>query len=428
MNRIMNNFICCRAAALLLAVGLPNALHAEQVSDAGEFGAALENAGPGTILVLAGGNYGSLSIRNLRGTPGAPIVIRSADPADPAQFSGMVLRDSAHVVLEDVIMDYAFADEDKLHFRPFQVLSGQDITLRHILFDGDTAHGVSTVDDGFGYGFGLGVTDVSGFALEDSEVRGFFRGIVFGNSTDIVVRGNDLHDIRMDGMNFAQVNRVLIEDNHIHDFNRSLASEDHADMIQFWTNGTDAPSTDITIRGNILNSGGGWYTQSIFMRNDQVDRGLAGPAMFYRNVRIEDNVILNAHLHGITVGETDGLTIANNSVLRNAASEGEDDNPGLWTPQIRVAAGATDVEIARNVVARISVARPKGDSQEGWPAGWRITDNLMVQDRGPSQPGWFYSLVFAGVPGGDTGHLETFYPKSGGPLDGAELGAARLRP
>ena len=90
-------------------------------------------------------------------------------------------------------------------------------------------------------------------------------------------------------------------------------------MIQFWTSGTTSPSTNITIRGNILNSGAGDWTRSIFMRNEMVDLGLAGDEMFYQNILIENNVIYNAHAHGITVGETDGLTIRNNTILYNPA-------------------------------------------------------------------------------------------------------------
>ena len=149
------------------------------------------------------------------------------------------------------------------------------------------------------------------------------------DSNGITVQSNDVHDIRMDGMNFAQVESVLIADNHIYDFRRSLDSKDHADMIRFWTNGMTAPSRDIVIRDNILNSGQGAYTQSIFMRNDLVDRGLAGREMFNDGVTIVDDVIINAHLHGITVGETDGLRIQNNTVVRNARSEGEQENIAL---------------------------------------------------------------------------------------------------
>ena len=88
-------------------------------------------------------------------------------------------------------------------------------------------------------------------------------------------------------------------------------------MIQFWTNGTTSPSTNITISENFLDSGNGEWTQSIFMRNEAVDSQGAGTEMFYQNVLIENNVIYNAHTHGITVGEADGLIIRNNTILQN---------------------------------------------------------------------------------------------------------------
>lgn len=70
---------------------------------------------------------------------------------------------------------------------------------------------------------------------------------------------------------------------------------------------SERPSVNIVIPGNILNSGAGVWNQSIFMRNEKVDTQDPGPEMFYRDIVIEENVILNAHQHGITVGETDGL-------------------------------------------------------------------------------------------------------------------------
>ena len=225
--------------------------------------------------------------------------------------------------------------------------------------------------------------------------------------------GNEIHGLRSDGLNFAQVEGVVIEENKIHDFNRSLKSADHADMIQFWTNQTNAPSRDITIRNNILNSGAGLYTQSILMRNDQVDRGLAGDEMYYQNVRIEGNVISNAHLHGITVGETDGLTIVNNTVIRNARSQGKADNPALWTPQIRISEAARNVEIARNVTAKIVGPRDQPD--------WRVEDNIIVQDAARMRPG-HYRTVFDG----DPADLSSLRYLPGGPLDGAGIGAPRL--
>ena len=96
-------------------------------------------------------------------------------------------------------------------------------------------------------------------------------------------------------MTFSNIDGVLIENNYIHDFRGSPGSGDHCDMIQFWTAGTTSPSTNITIRANVLDIGNGTATQSIFMRNEMVDTGQAGTEMYYKNVVIEDNTITNAH-------------------------------------------------------------------------------------------------------------------------------------
>ena len=399
---------------------LTGPLHAEtvvEVASAAALTNALGTAAPGTVLQLTGDDYGALILTDLNGADGAPITLRSADPAHPAQFSAMHLRGVSHLVLQGLSFDYRFSPEDAANFRPFDITGAQDITLTGNLFDGDVATGVSAEDDDKPTGFGLALRGVTKAMLDGNEIRNFYRGLIFSESTDVTVRGNDVHDIRMDGMDFAQMDRVLIEGNHIHDFKRVLASTDHADMIQFWTNGTKTPSSDITIRGNILNSGAGLYTQSIFMRNDQVDTGKAGPEMFYRRVVIEENVIINAHLHGITVGETADLMIRNNSVIRNAASQGPEDNPALWTPQIRVAPTSTKVTVIKNVVSKVAGYDTQPD--------WTVADNFAIQDRNPSQPG-FYDQVFVAARSGDPTNLASFAYLPGGPLDGAGIGAALL--
>ena len=405
--------------ALLSALVAGPAAQAETVPVATP--AALQQAllavAPGDVLVLGAGDYGQLDLRGLVMPQDRPVVLRGADDG-AVRFSGMHLREVEGLVLENLVFDYSYAPGDPRYLRPFQIISSRRITIRKALFDGDVARGVSASADGFGTGFALGITGSAGVVLIDSEIRGFLRGVVVSDSRDIVLRGNDIHSLRSDGMNFAQVESVLIEGNHIHDFLRALDSADHADMIQFWTNGTETPSRDIVIRGNVLNSGGGWWTQSIFMRNDQVDRGLAGPEMFYRNVLIEQNVIINAHLHGIAVGETDGLIIRNNTVIRNARSEGERDNVALWNPRISVAETSRNVQILRNVVSRIGGAEGQ--------AGWVVAENIFVQDQGRLGEGLFYDLVFVDARTGDPQDLGSFSYLPGGPLDGTGIGASRL--
>lgn len=373
--------------------------------------------GTGGTILLAGGDYGTLSLQGGGGTRRQPLTLRATDPAAPVRFSTIDLRDVAHIVMDGIIFDYRFAPGDPVYARPFSISGSRHVTFRNALFDGDTARNVSTADDGFGYGIGLGVRGSSDILIENSEFRTFHRGIGIGESRDIILRGNDIHDIRSDGMNFAQVTGVLIEDNNIHDFRRSLDSPDHADMIQFWTTQTIRPSTDIVIRNNVLNSGTGWYTQSIFMRNELVDQGQAGAEMFYRSITIEQNVIINAHLHGITVGETDGLVIANNTLIENIGSKTTADQSEVWTPRINVVPAARDVRIERNVVAAVSGLDAQAD--------WVVAENFVVQNWTRAHGG-FYDTVFVAAITGDPRDLASFAYRRDGALAGAGIGAARL--
>ncbi len=231
------------------------------------------------------------------------------------------------------------------------------------------------------------------------------------------VLANDIHDIRSDGFNFADVSSVLIEGNHLHDFRADYGSLDHRDMIQFWTNGTDSPSTDIVIRANRLDMGHGSYTQSIFMRNEAVDSQSAGDGMFYRNIVIEKNSIYNGHLHGITVGETDGLTVQGNVLIGVVDNQNPaQDSSVLWVPAIHVAPASRDVVIAGNVTPTISGQTGQTD--------WQIAGNTVIQNHDANAPG-FYGDVFVAstlVPTAD-GHRFVALPQGDFWTDAARQGA-----
>ena len=410
-------------ALTLMLIGPASATSAQQmiaVETPEELSSALVAPQPGLTIAIAAGNYGALVLKDVTGEGDAPITLRSADPANPATFSGLLVRSSSHLVLEGLTFDYTFAPEDDPNLRPFQVVDSADVRLRDNLFDGDVAvvpEEGAAGEAGYPTAYGLTLRGVTGGVVEGNEIRTFYRGLVASESSGLEIVNNDLHSLRMDGMNFAQVQAVRIEGNHIHDFKRAVESADHADFIQFWTARTKTPSQDILIRNNILNSESGWFTQSIFMRNERVDTGEAGAEMFYRNVTIEGNLIINAHLHGITVGETAGLVIRNNSLIRNARSEGKENNPGLWTPQIRVAPTSTDVVIKRNATNTISGYETQPD--------WTVEGNLQIQDRFPAQPG-FYDRVFVAARSGDPSNLASFAALEGGPLDGTGIGSALL--
>lgn len=413
------------ALLLLVPLGWATGAAAQTVLEAAtedELLAALRKAGKGDVIRLAPGNYGELELTAKAGFSldfPPKITITSGDPERPARFTGLKMHKVSNLIFDGVIFDYRFEPGQPAWLRAFQCAECADVEFRNSVFDGDRAKGVSAKEDGLGYAIGLSIRDSRGITIEGNEFNQFIRGAVFERSQDLTIVNNDLHSLRSDGLDFAQVKDVLIEGNYIHDFQGLPDWQDHRDMIQFWTNKTDQPTERVIIRGNILNSGMGPYTQTIFMRNEEVDTGRAEREMFYKDIEIVDNVIINAHLHGITVGETDGLVIRNNTLIHNTKSDGKTGNPPLWIPRIQVSSKSTDVVIERNAAAEILGLHEQKD--------WQVRDNILIQDRGRTLPN-FYTKVFENPLRGDPTNLSTFAYAKGGPLQGSGIGSPYLEP
>lgn len=387
------------------------------VSTAAELLSALAASTGGETILLEGGDYGALSLsaKNKFDLDLEGVTIKSADPENPAVFSTMLLHSVSNLTIDGVVFDYTFAAGDLSYTKPFQVASSSGITIINSTFDGDVATGVSADDDGYGYAYGLVVRNSSGVTVENNDFHNWLRAAIFDTSSDLAVIGNEVYDIRSDGMDFVAVQNVLIEDNYFHDFRASYDSIDHRDMIQFWTNGTTTPSTDITINNNIFDIGEGSYTQSIFIRNEVVDNGLAGAEMFYQNITITNNTIYNSHLHGITVGQTDGLVISGNSIIsvpdtNNPAADGS----AVWIPTIRVLASALNVEISNNIVAKITGYTSQSD--------WSVTGNVLIQNTDANAAG-YYGDVFVTSSMDASNGVHAYVAQPGGAIDTAGAGS-----
>lgn len=389
------------------------------VSSTAQLYSALSDAQPGDTILLESGTYDPLHLGNADfGSADAQVTITSADPDAAAILTGMRLTNVSGLAFEGVTFDYTYkAGENPEWADPFTMTGCTDISFRETVFDGDLARDYSAATDGKPAGFGLKIRDCDGIEISDSVFKTFFKAVHATDSTDVIFRDNDVFDIRSDGLNFIASQGILVEDNHIHDFHGLDGWSDHRDMIQFWTEGTDTPSTDIVIRGNLFDIGEGSYTQTIFMLNEMVERHqTAGPEMFYRNVTIENNVIINAHYHGITVGASDGVVIRNNSVLRNPAGKAELPDGDSSTPYITVSGMSTNVTIQDNLSAGI-----KGHKDQ---ADWRVDNNHTVQDRDPGKAN-HYDAVFLGGTAVRTPDALVLQP--GSDLETSGAGAAQSR-
>lgn len=387
------------------------------VSNLAQLYSALATATSGQTILLQGGNYGDLYLGSRSGfdiTFPSNVTIKSADATNPAVFSSANVIGAANLTFDGITFDYTFKAGDKISTGPFRFADSDNITIRNSTFDGDNASGLSAMDNGYGAGIGLVMRDNTGVVIENNEISGFWKGLTITGSDQIVIAKNELSGLRSDGMGFSDVDGVVIEGNYIHDFREAPTSADHPDMIQFITRGTTSPSTDITIRGNILDIGAGSSTQGIFMGNEAVREG-AGSGMFYQDVTIADNVLVNARLNGISIGEANGLTISNNSVLHADGNLVDGLDAKVEIPRIRVSSISTDVTIINNATSSVT-----GWSSQG---GWTVGNNAFIQDQNPNAPG-YYGDVF--IPGSLQliDGVNNFVARPGGMLDILNAGAS----
>src|SRR6056297_2058050 len=335
------------------------------VSNADELMTALASAAGGDTIELTGGDYGALALRGDLAdfSFDSTVTIVSANPDDPAVISRLDVREASNIKFDNLMFDYQFSVGHPGWMKPFEVRNSDSITFSNSSFRGDFAEGVSEVYDGFGNGFGLVVSSSENITVEDNHFESWGKGLIISGVTGANITGNELTDMREDGMNLIRVENTVIENNYIHDFRAHSDDPGHRDMIQLWVlPDHGAPSSDVTIRGNVLDVGDGVWTQGIFMRNGAAEANPEDTSMYWQNITIENNTIYGNHVHGIYVGETINLNIANNSLLQ--AGEGGS------APHIRLVGPSESVLVEKNIAGGI-IGYSNQDS-------WELTSNIFL--------------------------------------------------
>ncbi|MBB3951170.1 right-handed parallel beta-helix repeat-containing protein [Aureimonas jatrophae] len=321
------------------------------VSNSIELATALRTAKGGETIYLKGGseNY-TVSLNNTSYT--SAVTLKSADGADKAVFESLKLANVSNLTVDGVEFNSVGATRPTWMTDVFVENSKNIAVLNSVMTGGATQFNDGTVTVASN---AVRIKGTDGFTFTNNEVSHYNFGIQVTGSDRVSIQNNDLHHMQADGMQFSDVDDVVVDGNHLHDFLGSAWSINHNDMIQFFTSGTTSPSQNVVVRNNVLDSGQGHWTQAIFFGNEAVNAG-ASNAMRYKNVLIENNTVYNNTFHGITVDKAEGLTIRNNTVLRNTETAmGEVRNDGIY---IMVKPGSANVSVSGNVAERILVESP----------------------------------------------------------------------
>ncbi|WP_213980522.1 right-handed parallel beta-helix repeat-containing protein [Sphingomonas sp. dw_22] len=304
------------------------------VKNQAELLAAIENARGGETIKLLAGNYGTINIGNSDFASTVNIV--SADIDNPATIERIMINGSKNIAVKNI----------ELVTPPSTVET--DIQLNYVYgssnisFDGVHVSGPLS-NPTQSNAVGLSIKDSSGITIANSTFDHLAAGLNVRGSNNVVIEHNTISDIRSDGMMIASVNNITIDGNLITDM--YPAPEDHQDGIQFYTNGTITPSSNITITNNLIIQGEGEAAQGIFMQ-DEVG-GLP-----FENVSINNNLVyMSGRSNGIFVKGGKNVVVSSNSVLSRS-----DDSTPIWILVQNVSGGAVSNNVADRLTASANTA------------------------------------------------------------------------
>lgn len=383
------------------------------VTNAAGLTAALAAAKGGDTISLAGGNYGDVSIRDLK--PTSTITLRSADAANPAHFDTLAVRASQNLTFRGLDIGRGL-NTGELDY--FQLSAVRDSTK--IVFDGNYFHG-SLDGNPANDGYGLVSQNVTALTLINNTFEELTRGAQLSGVTNMQVSYNRFLDLRSDALNLDGSQNAVVENNVFQGF--YPIAGDHPDAIQVHNIGYDTPLTNLTIRNNALLPGGTGGPQGIWIAG----AGTQG----FKNIVIENNLLFGeGSFNGIGLSGVTGATVKNNTVISPTT-----DNKLMW---IRINT-SSDITLTKNVAEDFVLESTATDVRSTGNVNLRTTPSLRDLMRNFNTPDDPLDIVVPGVgfqvPARDPdtapisnvagAHLKSLLaPISGQSLNGAGLDSA----
>ena len=272
----------------------------------------LANGEGGKIVLEAGPDYKMINWDPENINADAAVTITSEDPNTPANFSYVRLTGSDNLTFEDVSFS-ANGGDVAGSGNIVEVNHSKNVVFRDVTFSSDADAPYGTQEGNDHAAKAMIVRSSESITIEDSLATNLDHAFMFMNSRDIRVTGNELTQLQGDGLRIGGVTGLLIEGNSLHDFIGTPQSANHSDMIQIWGTNATVNNKDITIRGNLLDTGNGARYQMIFGHNEEFEKN----GFLFENIVIEENVIFGAHQHSISLNDTIDTVVRNNTVIYN---------------------------------------------------------------------------------------------------------------
>lgn len=303
-----------------------------KVSSQSQLKSALNSAKGGDTISLKAGNYGSLTLSNENFS--SKVTITSESSGNPATFTKVYMEKVSNLTFKNVKFDYVGGSS-----LPFNVKNSSNLTFDGVKFDG-------MLKGGYGDGTGIKIASSSNVTVQNSDFVNFYKGIETWGTTNLKLLNNSLDKIGYDGIILGQSTKgALVQGNDV--YVHAKSGVQHSDTIQLYNQGSGTPSSNITIKNNLLESDNG-STHGIYMGNADA-KSSGRSSEFYSNITVENNTIKTGHILGLAVGETNGAVIRNNVVVQ---SDDFSSKKTVNMPMILIDSDSKSVSISGNTVLK----------------------------------------------------------------------------
>lgn len=309
-------FIAAAAVGLSLLVGPTSAtagIANPTVNSVAQLLAAIKTAQPGNIIRVAPGTYTRVIIVNANFSPSNPLVITASTASQLPVFVGFGVANSSGITFKN--LEFTSVGSTDAYYA-FRLSASHDLTFTH-----DDVHGdVNGVPGQQLMGFYLNLC--SNITFSDSNFHHINLPILATKSSGVTITNNTIAYVNKSGLQFGQTSNVDIENNLFTNF--VITPGTHPDVIQFYTAGTTAPASNITISNNLFARGRGAAAQGIFIQDETGQ-------LPYHGLTVSNNAMIGGMWNAIYLRNVGSDThVYNNVAATWSGNDVSSQKPGLF--------------------------------------------------------------------------------------------------
>jgi VCBS repeat-containing protein len=361
------------------------------VSNATQLQAALKASSGGDTILLAGGNYGDVSISSFHAS--STVTIKSVQVAHPATFQTLNINNSANLAVQNVSVKMVPNNTTNEWDPAVKIQNSTSVSFSNsTVTGGDAVNGVSqtatALDSthnviGLPTGWGIDIYNSTNIMATGDKITNVAEGIMMNKATSVVISSDDISGFRDSGIDGATVSNLVVTGNSISNSDPwawNMPYGDHADFIHLWTASADqsSNSSNIVISGNNINQGTGVAILGINLEGAQSSLG-------FQNVTVSNNNIVDSNYQGIRFQNVFSSRISNNVLVQSGTSD-------QTQPSILLRGAAHNIQVVNNIAGNTSDTT----GSVGTIAN-TLLHNLIVQNSDPGQPGYYAQSFVSGL-------------------------------